>query len=144
MTTTGPRVWETSSTGGVPRSASTRYRAPAHVHNVIERRRVLDALRASAGAQLMVIHAPAGYGKTTVAVQWLQVLRDAGASVAWLGLHRDDNAPHWFLSHLLEAVRRALPGGVDAIDDLAGLVEQSAEDVQGYTLSAGSTRRSGW
>lgn len=135
MTTTGPRVRPTAPTGGVPRSASARFRAPEHVRNVIERRRVLDALRASAGAQLTVIHAPAGYGKTTVAVQWLQVLRDAGASVAWLGLHRDDNAPHWFLSHLLEAVRRALPGAVDAIDDLAGLVEQSSEDAQGYTLS---------
>ena len=56
--------------------------------------------------------------------------------MAWLGLHRDDNDPHWFLAHLLEAVRRALPSAEDAIGDLAALIEQNAEDMQGYTLSA--------
>lgn len=85
---------------------------------------------------MTVIHAPAGYGKTTLAVQWLDVLRAGGASVAWLGLHRDDNAPHWFLSHLLDSVRRALPESADGIDELVELIEQNAEDMQGYTVSA--------
>ena len=84
----------------------------------------------------MVIHAPAGYGKTTLAVQWLRVLEDEGAVVAWLGLHRDDNEPHWFLSHLLDAVGRALPEAGDTLGDLRELIEQSAEDTQRYTLSA--------
>lgn len=120
----------------LPRTASTRFHAPTHVHNVIDRRRLLAALREPGPRQLTVIHAPAGYGKTTLAVQWLDVLREGGSSVAWLGLHRDDNDPHWFLSHLLEAVRRVLPGASDAIDDLVELIEQNAEDTQGYTLSA--------
>src|SRR6476646_1932668 len=92
-------------------------------------------LRARAGRQLVVIHAPAGYGKTTLAVQWLQVLQDEGAHVAWLGLHHDDNDPHWFLNHLLEAARRALPQAEVAIAELKDLIEQSAEDMQRYTLS---------
>ena len=87
-------------------------------------------------APLTVIHAPAGYGKTTLAVQWLAILQDDGALVAWLGLHGDDNDPHWFLAHLLEAVRRALPSAEEAIGDLRELIEQNAEDMQGYTLSA--------
>ncbi len=120
----------------VPLDASTRFRAPTYVRNVIERRRLLAMLRAGDGRQLVVIHAPAGYGKTTLAVQWLQVLQDEGAEVAWLGLHRDDNDPHWFLFHLLEAVRRALPQAEDAIGELTELIEQSAEDTQRYTLSA--------
>ena len=118
-----------------PPDASTRFRAPTYVRNVIERRRLLATLRAGAGRQLVVIHAPAGYGKTTLAVQWLQELQHDGADVAWLGLHRDDNDPHWFLSHLLEALRRALPAE-DALDELKALIEQSAEDTQRYTLSA--------
>jgi serine/threonine-protein kinase PknK len=136
MTTTGPQARLSSAARGVPRAAPARFRAPTHVHNVIERRRVLDGLRGSAGRQLTVIHAPAGYGKTTVAVQWLEVLRNDGASVAWLGLHRDDNSPHWFLTHLLEAIRRVLPAAAVPIDDLVELIEQNAEDMQGYTLSA--------
>ncbi len=51
-------------------------------------------------------------------MQWLQELQHDGADVAWLGLHRDDNDPHWFLSHLLEALRRALPQAEDALDEL--------------------------
>ena len=126
----------TSAAGGVPVDASTRFRAPTYVRNVIERRRLLGMLRAGSGRQLVVIHAPAGYGKTTLAVQWLRVLEDEGGAVAWLGLHRDDNDPHWFLSHLLEAVRRALPEAGDALGDLRELIEQSAEDTRRYTLSA--------
>ena len=98
-------------------------------------RRLLAMLRAGTGRQLVVIHAPAGYGKTTLAVQWLQVLQDEGAHVAWLGLHQDDNDPHWFLDHLLEAARRALPQAEVAIAELKDLIEQSAEDMQRYTLS---------
>ncbi|WP_214402395.1 LuxR C-terminal-related transcriptional regulator [Pseudonocardia lacus] len=119
-----------------PPDASSRFRAPTYVRNVIERRRLLAVLRADSGRQLTVIQAPAGYGKTTLAVQWLRVLEDGGAAVAWLGLHRDDNDPHWFLSHLLQAVRRALPESADTLDDLRELIEQGVEDAQRYTLSA--------
>ena len=116
--------------------ASTRFRAPAYVRNVIDRERLFGLLRAGTDRQLVVIHAPAGYGKTTLAVQWLRVLENEGAVAAWLGLHRDDNDPHWFLSHLLEAVRRTIPQASDAIADLKDLIEQKAQDTQNYTLSA--------
>ena len=135
MMTTEPEVPTPAMARRAPRDASARFRAPTHVQNVIERRRVLEGLRRAEPRRLTVIHAPAGYGKTTLAVQWLAILQDAGAQVAWLGLHGDDVDPHWFLAHLLEAVRRALPAADESIDDLAALIEQNAEDVQGYTLS---------
>ncbi|BBG01100.1 MULTISPECIES: LuxR C-terminal-related transcriptional regulator [Pseudonocardia] len=119
----------------VPPHVSTRFRAPTHVHNVIERRRLLDRLRADGATRLVVIHAPAGYGKTTLAVQRLREVESGGALVAWLGLHDDDNAPHWFLSHLLGAVRTVLPDAEESLRDLAELIEQNAEDTQRYVLS---------
>jgi LuxR family maltose regulon positive regulatory protein/serine/threonine-protein kinase PknK len=134
--TTEPEVSTPAAARRAPRDASARFRAPTHVHNVIERRRVLADLRRSEPRRLTIIHAPAGYGKSTLAVQWLAILQDGGAQVAWLGLHGDDNDPHWFLAHLLEAVRRALPSAGEAIGDLAALIEQNAEDMQGYILSA--------
>lgn len=96
MTTTGPEVSTPAAARGAAHEASARFRAPTHVHNVIERRRVLADLRRSEPRRLTVIHAPAGYGKSTLAVQWLAILQDGGAQVAWLGLHGDDNDPHWF------------------------------------------------
>ncbi len=119
----------------VPLDASTRFRAPTHVSNVIERRRLLELLREERGRQLTVIHAPAGYGKTTLAVQWLHDLSGDGATVAWLGLHRDDNDPQWFLSHLLGAVGQVLSAAEDELRDLAQLIEENAEDTQTYAVS---------
>jgi serine/threonine-protein kinase PknK len=120
----------------VPPDAATRFRAPTYVRNVIDRERLLAVLRDGGGRQLAVIHAPAGYGKTTLAVQWLRTLQDDGATTAWLGLHRDDNDPSWFLLHLLEAVRRGLPAADEVIADLRELLEQNVEDTQAYVLSA--------
>lgn len=116
--------------------APARFRTPVPVHDVIERRRILDELRDSEPGRLVVVHAPAGYGKTTLAVQWLSELQARGATVTWLGLHRDDNDPHWFLTHLVGAVRRVLPAATESIDDLVDLLEQNADDTQSYTLSA--------
>ena len=126
----------TSTARGAPPDASTRFRAPTYVRNVIERRRLLGMLRAGAGRQLVVIHAPAGLRQDDPGRAVAAGAGGRGRRVAWLGLHRDDNDPHWFLSHLLEAVRRALPEAGDALGDLRELIEQSAEDTQRYTLSA--------
>ena len=52
----------TSTGRTAPPDASTRFRAPTYVSNVIERGRLLTMLRAGGGRQLVVIHAPAGYG----------------------------------------------------------------------------------
>ena len=68
----------------VPPDAATRFRAPTYVRNVIDRDRLLAVLREGGGRQSAVIHAPAGYGKTTLAVQWLAILQDDGAAT-WPG-----------------------------------------------------------
>jgi LuxR family maltose regulon positive regulatory protein/serine/threonine-protein kinase PknK len=119
----------------VPLDASTRLRPPTHVGNVVARRRLIEMLREGRDRQLTVIHAPAGYGKTTLAVQWLHDLSVDGATVAWLGLHGDDNVPHWFLSRLLLAVARVLPAEAQDLRDLAQLVQEGDEDTRTYVLS---------
>ena len=53
----------------------------------------------------MAIHGPAGFGKTTLAAQWREVLVDEGVTVAWLTIDSDDNNVVLFLAHLIEAVR---------------------------------------
>lgn len=52
--------------------------------------------------KLTLISAPAGYGKTTVARQWVE---DFLSQVAWLTLDDDDNQPLFFLRYLIASIR---------------------------------------
>ena len=73
------------------------------------RDRLIERLRAGARRRLTVIHSPAGYGKSTLAAQWGQVLAAERVPVAWLSVDHDDNNVVWFLAHLIEAIRRVRP-----------------------------------
>src|SRR5690606_35040537 len=54
------------------------------------------------------LQAPAGSGKTTLLSQWVQQ-RQSGTLPAWLRLEPAHNAPVLFFSHLIAAIRHALP-----------------------------------
>ena len=57
--------------------------------------------------RLTVIKVPAGFGKTSLALTWLQPLRARGVLVAWLSLDDEDNEPVRFVYHLAQALRPA-------------------------------------
>jgi LuxR family transcriptional regulator, maltose regulon positive regulatory protein len=56
--------------------------------------------------RLAVIKAPAGFGKTSLASAWTQVLQTRNA-VAWLTIDRDDDEPTTFVFYVCHALRRA-------------------------------------
>ena len=57
--------------------------------------------------QLTLFSAPAGYGKTTLAIEWGQRL---GRPVAWLALDETDNDPTRFLAYLIAAIQQIHAG----------------------------------
>ncbi len=116
-----------------PPSASTKYRPPSPTRMLLTRERLIDVLRAGQRRRLVVIHAPAGFGKSTLAAQWRDVLSAEGVAVAWLSIDDDDNNVVWFLTHVIEAVRRARP---DLAADLSEALEEQAEEAQRYVLTA--------
>lgn len=73
--------------------------------------------------KLILIQAPAGFGKTICALSCRAVLETGGHAVAWLNVDRLDGAPARFLRHVVEALRGAAP---DLIDDHEAAFEQSA------------------
>ena len=106
-----------SPSPGLPQIASTRTVPPAVRKFAVERPRLLSFLEHSAARRLVLFKAPPGYGKTTLAVDWLQRLRDGGAVVAWLSLDADDNEPGAFAYHLARAVERVAPNvGREAVE----------------------------
>ncbi|WP_228770885.1 LuxR C-terminal-related transcriptional regulator [Cupriavidus sp. U2] len=71
---------------------------------MIERPRLLDVLGQGRDKRLTVIKAPAGFGKTSLCIAWLDRLRADGARVAWLSVDREDDEPAHFLSHLAQSL----------------------------------------
>jgi LuxR family transcriptional regulator, maltose regulon positive regulatory protein len=74
----------------------------------ISRERVLHLLTAAADARLLLVSAPAGFGKSSCLVAWAHQLQQQGTVVAWYALDERDNDPAHFAAYLLVAVR-ALP-----------------------------------
>jgi len=56
---------------------------------------------------VVIVAAPAGYGKSTLMARWHARLLERGVSCAWLSLDEDDNDAARFLRHLIAALQKA-------------------------------------
>src|ERR1700729_3675988 len=56
---------------------------------------------------VVVVAAPAGYGKSTLMARWHARLLEREVSCAWLSLDEDDNDAARFLRHLIAALQKA-------------------------------------
>lgn len=92
------------SAPSVPFLLATKIVAPRLPAGLIERPRLLDVLGQGRDKRLTVIKAPAGFGKTSLCIAWLDRLRADGARVAWLSVDREDDEPAHFLSHLAQSL----------------------------------------
>ncbi|MBY8863621.1 protein kinase [Nocardia sp. CA2R105] len=116
-----------------PPSAATKFRPPTAARTAIDRTRLRKALDASGGRRVILIHGPAGFGKTTLAAQWATTLEAGGVPVAWLTTDHDDDNVVWFLAHLIQAIRRVRP---ELARELGALLEERSSDATRAVLSA--------
>ena len=79
---------------------------PAGSPENVPRVALVDLVRNASMARLVLLHAPAGFGKTTVMSQVQARLEEAGVETAWLTLDRADNDMSRFLASLTQAVER--------------------------------------
>jgi LuxR family transcriptional regulator, maltose regulon positive regulatory protein len=73
----------------------------------VERRALIERLTATE-ARLILVEAPAGYGKTVLAAQWRAHLAQA-RSFAWISVGEDDNEPRKLWWRIAHALLRACP-----------------------------------
>src|SRR5271169_4460393 len=68
---------------------------------------------------VVVVAAPAGYGKSTLMARWHARLHERGVACAWLTLDEDDDDAARFLRHFIAALQKANAHiGKDLAEDL--------------------------
>jgi LuxR family transcriptional regulator, maltose regulon positive regulatory protein len=82
---------------------STKLGVPKARTNLVARPHLIEKLDQEPENRLTLVSAPAGFGKTTLLVEWLEDRPGDGVSVAWLSLDEGDNDPARFLSYLVAA-----------------------------------------
>ena len=115
-----------------PPTPTTKYRPPVPTRSLVARNRLSDVLRAGGRRRLVLIHAPSGFGKSTLAAQWREELDRDGVAVGWLTIDDDDNNVVWFLAHLLELIRRVRPA---LAASLSQVLEDHGDDAARYVLT---------
>ncbi len=107
---------------------ATKLHVPAPRSGLIGRARLIDRLERGLASRLVLVSAPAGFGKTSLLTQWLAAVAGHGHTVAWLALDQSDNRAPIFWPHLVAAVKTAVPGfGAD----LLPLLEASGSTTEG-------------
>jgi LuxR family maltose regulon positive regulatory protein len=109
---------------------ATKIRIPPQTHQTVPRPRLVAALERGIqvdSCPLILVAAPAGYGKTTLLTQWA---RASQARVAWLSLGAEDNDPDRFFRYLLAAWEDAQPGiGESPLGLLLGAMQPDRDAV---------------
>ena len=86
----------------------TKIRVPATRPRIVPRTRLVEQLTTEAGTNLILVCAPAGYGKTTLLAEWSQTLLQNRVAVAWYALDSGDDGPIPFGSYLIASLTQAL------------------------------------
>src|SRR5690606_8681866 len=77
---------------------------------LLGREPLIDRLFDARHLPLLLLGAPAGYGKSTLLAQLRQRLSQSGACVAWLSCDEADSEPLRLIEYVLAALELAQPG----------------------------------
>src|SRR6266540_1043959 len=86
---------------------ATKLRVPRSRRDVLVRPRLLDRIEEAAARELLLVSAPAGFGKSTLLTEWA---RTTTRPVGWASLDSDDNDPVRLWRYVVAAVEQVHPG----------------------------------
>jgi LuxR family maltose regulon positive regulatory protein len=97
---------------------ATKVAVPLLRPGLVSRARLIEALNQHSGSRLLLLSAPAGFGKTILLTQWSAQSR---ARVAWVSLDAGDNDPIRFWRYLITALEMVAPGvGQETLELMQG------------------------
>jgi ATP/maltotriose-dependent transcriptional regulator MalT len=105
----------------------TKFLAPQQQISLVPRPRLESWLEDNRGKRLLLISAPAGFGKTTLLAGFFH---QSKIPAAWYQLDMVDNDPAVFTSYLIEALRRTLPGRAQSFGEAALTLLENSEEAQ--------------
>ncbi len=92
--------------GDIPSPIVTKIRVPRRRADLLSRRRLVDLVHSYLDRKLVLISAAAGYGKTTLLIDFAH---DTELPVCWYSLDPFDADLHIFLEHLIAAIAQRFP-----------------------------------
>ena len=109
----------------------TKITVPQNTQNVVERPRLYNLFQETEIKRATIIQAPAGYGKTTLIIQWVQKKQ---YPVAWVAIDYMDNDLNRFLYFLFKSVAKACASTIDEI--LMPLVKSKQSSTYDFLVDA--------
>ena len=82
---------------------NTKIYIPSVHTKLVARPHLIERLNAGLNGKLILVSAPAGFGKTTCVTEWLDQL---AYPVAWLSLDAADDDPALFFTYLIAALQQ--------------------------------------
>ena len=104
----------------------TKFRMPTPRSRLVPRVRLIERLIPDTGTDLVLVVAPAGYGKSTLLAEWSKSLQQKGVAVAWYAIDASDDTPILFGSYLVAGLAQALGLTVE-LEHIAQLLRSSPE-----------------
>jgi len=91
---------------------ATKLRAPSLPRWLLPRRRLVSQLDDAIETGVVLVSAPAGFGKTMAVAEWAATLQEP---LGWLSLDEADSDPIRFWRYVVAAIERASPGASQRI-----------------------------
>jgi ATP/maltotriose-dependent transcriptional regulator MalT len=95
---------------GLNQLLATKIHIPCSFQSLVPRPRLLERLKQGMERNLILLSAPAGFGKTTLLCEWLQSEARRDIPVAWISLDEGDNDPVRFGTYLCAALQNVQAG----------------------------------
>ena len=123
----------------------TKINIPPARANLLPRPEVFRKLDVGAGSRLVLIAAPAGYGKTTLLGEWARRKKE---KLAWVSLDENDNDLGRFLAHVVAALQVIYPklgeltlSALQSTQQPTVALTALINDIESLLLSKGGERR---
>ena len=111
----------------------TKLHVPPAGNNVVHRTELFEKLNSGLSRKLILVSAPAGFGKTTVVSDWIDQNK---IPAAWFSLDNGDNEPVDFLSYIISGIQSIQPAfGQSALPLLNSPNRPSVESITSLLIN---------